>query len=270
MRYPAMEPLPNLSEARLATAIRLVGQDGFEQSLADLLRQIAAPDNIIMMAFRDSGPPLVLYRKADDGRVFAALEQTYLAGAYRLDPFHDLHRMRAAAGAYRLRDIAPDAFHRSRYVRDYYGQTTLIDEITFVAYPSADISLNLSLGRDASSGQVFAARELETCQRMGPVVAALVERHWAGLAPGPPAAEDTAALLAAEARRRLHIPLSPRQADVALLILKGHSTVSIALRLGLSPQTVKVFRKQLYRRCAISSQAELFALMLPLLKEVRD
>jgi DNA-binding NarL/FixJ family response regulator len=52
---------------------------------------------------------------------------------------------------------------------------------------------------------------------------------------------------------------------VALLILRGHSTPSIGLRLGVSPQTVKVFRKQLYQRCGISSQAELFSLMLPLL-----
>jgi len=51
------------------------------------------------------------------------------------------------------------------------------------------------------------------------------------------------------------------------LILRGHSTMSIGLRLGLSPQTVKVFRKQLYSRCTISSQAELFALMLPLLQD---
>jgi DNA-binding CsgD family transcriptional regulator len=61
------------------------------------------------------------------------------------------------------------------------------------------------------------------------------------------------------------IRLSPRQAEVALLILRGHSTVSIGLRLGVSGQTVKVFRKQLYARCGLSSQAELFALMLPLL-----
>jgi DNA-binding CsgD family transcriptional regulator len=33
----------------------------------------------------------------------------------------------------------------------------------------------------------------------------------------------------------------------------------------VSPQTVKVFRRQLYARCGISSQAELFALLLPLL-----
>ena len=61
------------------------------------------------------------------------------------------------------------------------------------------------------------------------------------------------------------IHLSQRQAQVALLILQGHSSVSIGLRLGVSAQTVKVFRRQIHARCGISSQAELFALLLPLL-----
>jgi len=59
--------------------------------------------------------------------------------------------------------------------------------------------------------------------------------------------------------------LSRRQAEVALLILQGHSSPSIGLHLGVSPQTVKVFRKQLYARCGISSQAELFGLLMPML-----
>lgn len=50
------------------------------------------------------------------------------------------------------------------------------------------------------------------------------------------------------------------------MILQGHSTGAIGLVLGLSPQTVKVFRRQLYQRCGVSSQAELFALLLPLLR----
>lgn len=54
-----------------------------------------------------------------------------------------------------------------------------------------------------------------------------------------------------------------------MLILRGHSSVSIGLKLGISAQTVKVFRRQLYRKCAISSQAELFNLLLPLLGEGR-
>ncbi|RUY33154.1 LuxR family transcriptional regulator, partial [Mesorhizobium sp. M7A.F.Ca.US.001.04.1.1] len=67
---------------------------------------------------------------------------------------------------------------------------------------------------------------------------------------------------------RIHhgVLLSKRQAEVALLILQGHSSPSIGLHLGISPQTVKVFRKQLYSKCKLSSQAELFALMMPILE----
>ena len=60
------------------------------------------------------------------------------------------------------------------------------------------------------------------------------------------------------------ISLSPRQAEVALYILQGHSSLSISLNLNISKETVKVFRKQLYSKCNISSQAELFALLMPI------
>jgi DNA-binding CsgD family transcriptional regulator len=261
------QPLPNLAETPLADAIRRVGRAGFETTVWQLFRAVAAPDNFIVLAYRDSGPPEVLYRWTENPQVFAELEGTYLPGAYRLDPYFDLHLGRVPAGAYRLRDVAPDAFHRSRYFLDYYEQTTLLDEVTFVAWPAAGVSLNLCLGRDVSSGRTFAAREIEACQRLAPVVAALAESHWANLVAGPGPADDVTAMLAAAARRAHGIHLSPRQAEVALLILRGHSTASIAMRLGVSAQTIKVFRKQLYARCAISSQAELFALMLPLLKD---
>jgi DNA-binding CsgD family transcriptional regulator len=261
-----MTPLPNLAEAYLAEVIRLIGRSGFEPALRAFFKSVCAPDNLIVLAYRSTAAPVALYRQTDLPQVFAELDRTYLAGAYRLDPFYDLHLSGAPTGAYRIQDIAPDAFQRSRYFIEYYEQTTLIDEITFVAHPAPAVTLNICLGRDASSGQTFSARDLETCQRLAPVVAAACEMHWANLAAAAGPAEDTPALLARAAREALNIHLSPRQAEVALLILRGHSTVSIGLRLGLSAQTVKVFRKQLYARCGISSQAELFAVMLPLLK----
>lgn len=262
-----MHALPNLAETRLAEAITRVGRDRFEAALWDLFLSLVRPDNLIILAYRDAGPPMVLYRRTCLPQVFAELDRTYIAGAFRLDPYFELHLQRAPGGVYRLKEIAPDAFHRSRYFLDYYEQTTLLDEITFVVWPTPGVSLNLCLGRDAMSGKAFTPTELETCQRLSPVILALAALQWPGLAESAGPAEDTAAVLADAARRQHRIALSPRQAEVALLILRGHSTVSIALRLGLSPQTVKVFRKQLYARCAISSQAELFALMLPLLKD---
>lgn len=264
-----MEALPNAAEGALAECIRRLGRKGFEAALYHWFRQAAAIDNLIILAYSDHGRPQVLFRQSDLPQVFAELDTTYLAGAYLLDPYYDLHRARVPAGLYRLLDVAPDAFPRSRYFREYYQQTTLIDELTFIAYPRPGLTLNLCLGRDASSGQAFSPREVEACQRIGPVVAALTESHWAGLAPQDgPGTQDLAAVLVTAAEAAHGLRLTARQAEVALLILRGHSTTSIGLRLGVSPQTVKVFRKQLYARCAISSQAELFALMLPLLKDI--
>ncbi len=262
-----MERLPNLAEAYLAAAIRLVGARGFESALHDLLRRAVGIDNLLVLAYRDGARPQVLYHHAGRAEVFAELETTYVAGAYLLDPFHDLHLHRAPAGVYRLLDIAPDQFQRSRYFREYYRRTTITDELTFVAYPARGVSLNVCLGRDATSGTAFAAREVAAAQRLAPVVAALAERHWAGLrATEERAGGDPTAALRRDLAEARGVALSPRQAEVALMILRGHSSVSIGLRLGVSAQTVKVFRKQLYRRCGISSQAELFALMMPLLK----
>ncbi|WP_295018141.1 helix-turn-helix transcriptional regulator [Tabrizicola sp.] len=258
-------PADSTQEAAIAEAIGAVRQKGFAAALWGLCRSLARPDNLIVLAYRDAGPPVVLVQRPGHPQVFQRLEATYLAGAYRLDPFFALHLNRAGDGAYRLRDIAPDAFRRSRYFVDYFGGTTLVDEIVFVVPLAEGLSLSLCLGRDATSGRAFGAADMAACVRLSPVVSALARAEWQGLDRGTGPLEDTPALLINAARQQ-GIALSPRQATVGLMILRGHSTPSIALSLGVSPQTVKVFRKQLYARCGISSQAELFSLMLPLLK----
>lgn len=252
-------------ELELATAIASLGRPGFEEALWRMLGALVRPDNMLVLAYSDGGPALELFRKAGDDRIFARLQSTYLAGAFRLSPFYGLHLRRAEEGLYRLRDIAPDAFQRSRFYVEYFDQTTIIDELAFTVWLGSGLSLNLFIGRDGQSGKAFSAVDIAACRRLAPVVAELARAHWPvpKLAVRP--ADDTPARLAAAAERSLGIGLSPRQAQVAELILKGHSTLSIGLHLGVSPQTVKVFRKQLYARCGISSQAELFALMLPLL-----
>lgn len=260
-----MKPLPNAAERQLGEVVRRLGKPGFEGALWDFLRRCVAPDNLLVIAYRDSAVPQILYRAADQPAPFARIETVYLGGAYLLDPYHELHLTRAPAGVYRLADVAPDAFHRSRYVVEYYQLTTILDELTFIAYPAPEVSLHVCLGRDASSGRAFSPREIETCQRLAPLLVALGEAHWAALPTEAGPRPDVTAQLTAALRARHGVHLSPRQAEVALLILRGHSTASIALRLDLSPQTVKVFRKQLYGRCGISSQAELFALLVPLL-----
>lgn len=263
-------PWPNASEGRLADVIRRIGTAGFESALAEFFCRAIGSDSTLILAFRDAEAPQMLFRQSARAAVFAELEAVYLAGAYLLDPFHALHLARAPSGLYRLADVAPDAFQRSRYVQEYYRQTTLLDELTFVAYPRSGVSININLGRDVVTALGFSAREVEFCQRMAPILTALVEVHWADLASGAQASATPSHSVTAQLIRALAaqgIALSPRQAEVALLILQGHSTPSIGLRMAISPQTVKVFRKQLHARCGITSQAELFALLLPILRQ---
>lgn len=258
--------LPNSAEKHLGKAIAALASDRFEDALFDWLNRCFQIDNTTMLAYFQNRAPEVLFTHAIERRVHEKLFSDYVPGAYLLDPFHALHVDNAPSGLYRLKDIAPDQFQRNEYYAAYYQRTTLIDEMAYTAYPAGGVSVQICLGRDKTSGQRFSARDMQKAERIAPIVCGLIEQRWSGLqSTGDYRSEDLAGHLIASLDQEHGVALSPRQAEVAILILRGHSSVSIGLRLGISPQTVKVFRKQLYRRCGISSQAELFSLLMPLL-----
>ena len=254
------------AETLLAWAIAGLGSSAFHEPFMQWIHAIVPYDNITVLAYFPLRAPELLLAAAKDTSVHANFDGVYLAGAYLLDPFHELHVSGAPEGLYRLADIAPDQFHRNRYFRDYYSSTTLIDEIGFVMHPCRGVSVHVCLGRDASSNARFAAKELSAAERSAPVVVALGSRQWQEFDDSRDSSEDDVITRLRNALSATHgIALSKRQSEVAMLVLKGNSSVAIGLKLGISAQTVKVFRKQLYRKCGISSQAELFNLMLPLL-----
>jgi len=253
-------------ETLLAGAISSLDTTEFPAKLNAWLQTCLPYDNITILAYFQNQRPVPMMFESRQPKVHENMNQVYLEGAYLLDPFHDLHVNNAPAGVYRLSDIAPDKFRRNQYFLEYYGNTTMVDELAFVSYPAAGTSLHVCLGRDSNSNKRFTARELANARRVAPLVTSLTFGHWKNPAPEKAADEgEFASNLIAAVNRTHGISLSPRQAEVAMLVLQGHSSVSIGLKLGVSFQTVKVFRKQLYRKCKISSQAELFNLMLPIL-----
>jgi len=263
-----MEPLPNSTEMHLGNSITALGTTDFAQALYTWLHRSFEIDNTTMLAYFQTGRPQILFTQSREPAVHANIESDYISGAYLIDPFHELHVQKVREGLYRLRDFAPDQFLRNEYFASYYRRTTLIDEIAYVAYPAEGVSLHICLGRDASSNRLFSPRDMTIAHRLSGIVCPMIAKHWAGLSSSGD--YDDAALIARIRERlveRHGIALSQRQSEVALLILRGHSSMSIGLRLEISPQTVKVFRKQLYRKCAISSQAELFSLVMPLLSD---
>ncbi|MEP2428181.1 MAG: helix-turn-helix transcriptional regulator, partial [Tateyamaria sp.] len=63
----------------------------------------------------------------------------------------------------------------------------------------------------------------------------------------------------------LQFALTAREAQIAGLVLQGHSNGSAAKTLEIATETCKVHRRNLYRKLNISSQRDLFGLFKHLL-----
>jgi DNA-binding CsgD family transcriptional regulator len=56
--------------------------------------------------------------------------------------------------------------------------------------------------------------------------------------------------------------LSEREGEVLRLILSGLSSKEIARLLGISPETIKVFRKRIHTKLGLASSGQLFTLFM--------
>ncbi|MBP2236837.1 DNA-binding CsgD family transcriptional regulator [Sinorhizobium kostiense] len=230
-----------------------------------LMSSLMTFDYVVVFAYRGKERPIDLYSTFDakDHVLFVSL---YQAGPYLLDPFY--HAACAPKpGVWRMRELAPDRFFSSEYYRTYYVQTGLAEEVGFFVPVSGQATVVLSLMRREATGS-FSAAEFALLKKAEALVAALVRHHWADL----DRRFDAALARTGRGRRKMahppadgvwrHLNLTEREASIIELVLQGHSSESIGLRLGISTGTVKVHRRNVYRKLGISSQTQLLSLYI--------
>ncbi len=258
----------------VSDVVRSLGKAEFPMNLARFLRQCMPFDNFIILAYSGERNPVVLYREFRDPVVYQSMDSEYLTTNYVLDPFYKAHIRGVKSGLHRLFDVAPDRFKQTSYYELYYEKTTLIDEVAAFARTETGLTITACMGTDRSSGRTFTKKHLAVLNRHTLSISSLMELHWNEYNMPTAEADVTNVPLVNRLRdtltRTRDIRLSPRQAEVAIYILQGHSSKSISLNLEVSAATIKVFRKQLYAKCRISSQAELFAMILPMLSSVEQ
>ncbi len=241
----------------IARAVTLVGTDAFPETLAALCMSAANSDSLFISLFSQGQPPRQLFSNLDAEATRRTIGP-YLRFAYLLDPFYELFKSSIGTRVVSLDDCAPDDFRVSEYYMMFYSAIALRNEITIFVEAGQGTSIVLSLGqRDRMTRSVPDAKQ--QLERLLPVIAALCIKHW----PDPAAAADPAETGVALAFERFNAcKLSTREAEIVRLMLKGHSTKSMARLLGNSPETVKVHRKRVYAKLKISSQGELFSMFL--------
>ncbi len=197
----------------------------------------------------------------------------YEPGPYLLDPFFRAARQRRL-GFWRMRELAPDRFYQSEYYRSYYFETGLAEEVGFFVEADAATVVVFSLMRLKRSG-AFSRADIAALRQSEPVMTALIRRQWrdvgsrfvarGGASTGRPWQADAPRSVQLSAWRALS--LTAREAAVVDLVLQGHSSESIAGRLGIAQGTVKVHRRNVYKKLGISSQTELLAIYVELIVE---
>lgn len=238
----------------------------FGSLLVQFFRTLAIFDNCVAFAYRGEARPLELFDTftPPQRHVHVTL---YNPGPYLLDPFFRAATQRSL-GFWRMRELAPDRFFQSEYYRSYYFETGLAEEVGFFVGTDLATVVVISLMRTKSSG-AFSRAEIAALRQSEPVVTALIARYWrdvgsrfkdAGALAVRPWRTDAIRSTQLSAWRGLD--LTAREAAVVDLVLQGHSSEAIAGRLGIAPGTVKVHRRNVYRKLEISSQTELLAIYL--------
>lgn len=253
-----------IDPAAIGELFSAVGQRPFFERLRAFVRYRVHFDNCVVVAFSPFRKPLVLYQWAPEVPDYFGMLHHDMA--YQNDPFFQQAMKGPQDTVHTLQSIAPIEFFDSAFFDKYYRQVGMIDELGLISSQNAEHILHFSISRSAQSTE-FAQGDWDSMAYMGPLLSVALKQHcarWFEQMFFQRIGRDEDALKAFTpllvGRLGPNRGVTPREAEVAALMLRGHTNDSIALILGIRAGTVKVHRKNLYAKLEISSTSELFRL----------
>jgi len=244
--------------AAVAEMLASESAEGIAEGLIACIGQAVEHNGTCLLAFHADAPPEVLHHTLEPEGERHYVER-YLAGPYLLDPLYELALDSGKPSMCRFRDATPDRFHSSEYYRQYCERTHLKDEMDFLVDVENGTSLALVIGRRR---KMFSKAELSRLELIEPVVRAAMRRIWAQW-------QDADSRSAPD--RAIHARLTEcyenfgdgvlthREREITQLLLRGHSSKSVARNLDIAPGTVMVHKRNLFQKLGITSQFELFS-----------
>ena len=243
-------------QAEMPDLIEALGRPDFPRRLFQVARKITDCHSVTSFAFGAAcSPRLIFAENLGDVPISRHIADSYIADYWRFDPANRAAPDVAHKGPCRSMMIGADEIPHARYRQHCYAAIKVVNRLTIMRRAGDSIiRLNFYRGR----GNRTFDRGMEAIAAAGDMLIALIARHdaWAAKIDG---GEDFEYL----ARLRYLCPSMPkRQLEVCALIVRGFFSEAIALKLGISLNTVLTFRRRAYARLRISSQNELMRLVL--------
>lgn len=271
MRYWQVERRHNEGQLDLGRALDLVtaiGQDDVNAIAGAILKTVSSTAPIAqctIFAYEfGNRPRTVAVADRRGGRFLQDIADSYARHYYALDGNQRViladpaspSRLKHAARIV-LHQQASDEIDHPGYRAACYQKPNVSDRLALLVQPAADIWLSVNFYRDSAQGK-FQPGEVAAIETLSPLFSQAVKHHYQlngqhalGIAP---------MMLA---RLRQHCPqLSKRELDTLRGVLEGKTAYEIADTMGVQPSSVTTYQKRAYKRLAISSQRQLFALCL--------
>lgn len=253
MRPHAMASNP--ASGDVTPAVLAIGRPDFPKILIDTLRSHAGVGHCMVFALTRTGAASCVL-DAGNIPIGADLGAAYAGQFHESDPNRDALFEGEGRAPIMLPAFAP-RMYGARYRKIFFNDSGIVDKCATAIWVD-DTCFYVNFYRIAVQGR-FSEAQRHRLEAIAPAIAASVARHF------QESAKPEQSLAALFATRAPLASLTPREQDVCRRILLGFSSEAISQALGISLHSTLTYRKRAYERLGISSQNELFSIVLRLL-----
>lgn len=254
--------------AAVGTLLSRVGLSGRDAVAGDLLRLLGAEVPLAQCTiFAYEGlrrPRVVAIGDRSRTRSLAHITEAYITRFHRLDGCREA--MREHLDAARRSPLAqplivlhrqrPQDIEHAEYRKVCYSQPRIAERVSLLSLHEGRYWLSVNFYRGAEHGPMD-ERGLQALYAFATLVVHAVRLHHTGQV----LHDDVGEMLLVRLQQRMGT-LTPRELDVARGLLQGQGSADLAAALGLGTESVRTYRKRLYRRVGVSGQREFMALLL--------
>ncbi|WP_372762016.1 LuxR C-terminal-related transcriptional regulator [Pseudoalteromonas sp.] len=247
----------------IAQCVEAISSTGFAQKIVNYIAHLVPFDCAVILGCRANKHPIYLYDSIATRREL--LFQRYLTNSFINDPFYIELSKKGHEGVYRLVDItaSKDLAAYTQYQQQFYNETGWVDELSISVRIDEHRWIVIYLGL-LENKQRFSAIQKNKLTAHFNLIKALCRQHWGSqlLLLGPLNSSATGQLIERGLATFASEQLTPRERQIAMLLVQGCDSNDIATQLNITLGTVKNHRKRIYAQLKVSSLSEFFQLFL--------
>jgi DNA-binding CsgD family transcriptional regulator len=248
------------TRAQVARLIETIGRPDFAGTVMEVIgRFLPVAHFAALLQDAKSGVQVIAAASRSRDNTSSTIAQAYARQYFRNDPARRTTWGDRAAQDVALTHLRSCDLSHSPYRRECYDKPGIIERLSVVCGSGGRID-SVNFYRTHQEGP-FAAADYDIAIETTALLLPFIRRHRA-IVESP--AANRAETLERFSTRLQGLPkrLAQREIEVCARALIGMSVEGTALDLGIGPTSVATYRQRAYQKLNISSQNELFALVL--------